>query len=56
MLSPYRNQPINTIKHHKKTSNTNSNNALHRDPDLKRPQMTSNDLKRPQPTSSESVK
>ena len=46
MLSPYRIQPNNTNKQRKKTSNTNSNNDLHRDPDLKRPQMTSNDLTR----------
>ena len=48
MLSPYRVQPNSTNKRRKKTSNTNSNNNLHRDPELKRLQMTSNDLKRPQ--------
>ena len=53
MLSPYRIQPNNTNKQRKKTSNTNSNNDLHHDPDLKRPQMTLNDLKRPQPTPTE---
>ena len=45
MLSPYRIH-TNTNKQRKKTSNTNSNNDLHRDPDLKRPQITSNDLNR----------
>ena len=35
MLSPYRIQPNNTNKQRKNTSNTNSNNNLHRDPDLK---------------------
>ena len=54
MLSPYRNNPINTNKRTKKTSNTNCNNDLQRD--LKRPQLTSNDLKRPQSTSNEIVK
>ena len=44
-LSPYRIQPNNTNKQQKKTSNTNSNNNLHHDPDVKRPQMTSDDLK-----------
>ena len=45
MLSPYGIRPNNTNKQRKKTSNTNSNNDLHRDPDLERSQMTSNDLK-----------
>ena len=45
MLSPYRINSNNTKNQQKKTSNTNSNNNLHHDPDLKRPQMTSNDLK-----------
>ena len=56
MLSPYRIQPNTTDKQQKKTSNTISNNDLHRDRDLKRPQMTSNDLKPPQLTSNENVK
>ena len=56
MLSPYRINPNNTNKRTKKTSNTNSNKDLHRDPDGKRPQLTSNDLKRPQLTSNEIVK
>ena len=56
MLSPYRIQPNTTYTQRKKTSNTNSNNVLHRDPDLKRPQMTSNDLKRPQSTSKQNFK
>ena len=46
MLSPYRFYANNTNKQQKKTSNTNSNKDLHRDPDLKRPQMTSEDLNR----------
>ena len=46
MLSPYRIQPNNINKQRKKTSNTNSNNYLHLDPDLERPQMTSKDLSR----------
>ena len=44
MLSPYRIHPNNTNKRTEKTSNTNSNNDLHRDLESKRPQMTSNDL------------
>ena len=56
MLSPYRINPNNINKRTKKTSNTNSNNNIHQDPDLKRPQMTSNDLKRPQSTSNENDK
>ena len=46
MLSPYGIQSNNTNKQRKKTSNSKSNNDLHRDPDLKRPQMTSKDLSR----------
>ena len=56
MLSLYRIHPNNPNKQQKKTSNTNSNTDLHRDPDLIRPQMTSNDLKRPQLTSNENKK
>ena len=56
MLSPYLTQPNNTNKQRKKTSNTNSNNDLHHNPDLKKHKMTSNDLKRPQPTSNENGK
>ena len=52
-LSPYRIQPNNTNTQRRKTSNNNSNNDLHRDPDHKRPHMTSNDLKRPQSTLNE---
>ena len=51
MLSPYRFHPNNTNKQRKKTSNTNSNNDIHRELDLGRPQITTNDLKRPQMTS-----
>ena len=50
MLSPYRIQPNNTKKTRKNTSNTNSNHDLHRDPDLKRPQLTSNGFIRRQST------
>ena len=56
MFSPYRIHPKNTNKRTKKVSNTNSNNDLHREPDHKRPQMTSNDPKRPQSTSNENSK
>ena len=56
MLSPYRINPNNINKRTKKTSNNNSNNDLHQEIDLKRPQTTSNDLKRPQSTSNENVK
>ena len=44
MLSPYRIQPDNTNKRTKNLSNTNFDNYPHREPDVKRPQMTSNDL------------
>ena len=56
MLSLYKIQPKNTNKQRKKTSKTNSNNDLRRDPDIRRPQMTSNDLKRHQSTSNENSK
>ena len=42
MLSPYRIQPNNTNKRTKKTLNTNFDNNSHHEPDIKRPQMTSN--------------
>ena len=42
MLSPYRIQPNNTNKGTKKTLNTNFDNNSHHEPDVKRPQMTSN--------------
>ena len=45
MLSPYRIHPNNTIKRTKKVKNTTFDNDLHRESDVKRPQMTSNDLK-----------
>ena len=41
MLSPYRFHPNNTNKRIKKCKNTNFDNNSHRDPDSKRPQMTS---------------
>ena len=45
MLSPYRIQSYNTNKGTKKVSKTNFNNNSHREPDVKRNQMTSNYLK-----------
>ena len=45
MLSPYRINPNNTNKRAKKALNTNFNNDSYHEPDVKRPQMTSNDLK-----------
>ena len=53
MVSPYRIQTNNTTKQAKKVSNTSFDNNSHRDPDVKRPQMTSKELKF---TSNESVK
>ena len=53
MLSPYRVHPNNTNKRLKKGKNTNFDNNSHRDPELKRPQKTSNHL---QTTSKEPVK
>ena len=44
MLSPYRIQSNNTNKLTEKTSDTNFDDNSHREPDVKRPQMTSNDL------------
>ena len=41
MLSPYRIQPNNSNKRTKKTSKTNFDANSHRDPDVKRPKMTS---------------
>ena len=45
MVSHYRIHPNNTIKRIKKVKNTTFDNNLHRESDVKRPQMTSNDLK-----------
>ena len=45
MHSPYRINPKKTIKRTKKVSNTNFDNISQLNPDVKRPQMTSNDLK-----------
>ena len=42
MLSPYRIQPNNTNKRTKKTLKTNFDNNSHHEPDVKRPQKTSN--------------
>ena len=53
MLSPYRINPINTNKRTKKGKNTTFDTNSHRDPNVKRPQLTSNDLKIPQSTSKE---
>ena len=47
MPSPYRINPNNTKKRTKKLSNTNSNNDSEPNPDVKRPQVTSNDLVKP---------
>ena len=48
MLSPYRFNPNNTSKRTKKTSNTNFDNNSLREPEVKRPQMTSNDFVKPE--------
>ena len=45
MLSPYRINPNNTNKRTKKAKNTSFDNNSHHEPDVKRPQMTSNDIK-----------
>ena len=45
MLSPYRITPTNNNKRAKKALNTNFHNDPYREPDVKRPQMTSNDFK-----------
>ena len=50
MLSPFRINPNNTNKGTKKAKNTDADNLSHHEPDVKRPQMTSNDLKRHQST------
>ena len=46
MLSPYRIAPNKTNKRKQKSSNTNLDDNSNREPDHKRPQMTSNDVKR----------
>ena len=56
MLSPYRINPSNTNKRAKKAKNTNFNNVLLHEPDVKRPQMTSNDLKTTQTKSNKKNK
>ena len=53
MHSPYRINPNKTKKRTKKVSKTNFDNISQLNPDVKRPQMTSNDLKR---TSNEPAK
>ena len=45
MVSPYKVNPNNTNKRTKKASNTIFNSSSHREPDVKRSQMTLNDLK-----------
>ena len=45
MLSPYRINPNNTNKRTKKASNTNFENNSNPEPDVQRPQTTSNDFK-----------
>ena len=45
MHSPYRINPNNTKKRTKKALYTHFDNDSHREPDVKRPQMTSNGLK-----------
>ena len=42
MVSPYRVHPNNTNQRTKEASNTNFDNNSHHEPDVKRPQMTSN--------------
>ena len=56
MLSPYRIHPNNTNKRSKKLKNTDFDNKLHDETNVKRPQMTSNDIKRPQSTPTENGK
>ena len=45
MPSPYRINPNNTNKRTKKAKNTDYSSVSIHEPDVKRPQMTSNDLK-----------
>ena len=47
ILSPYRIQPNNANKRTKKAAKTNLDNNSHREPDIKRPQLTSNDIAEP---------
>ena len=56
MLSPKKIHPNNTIKRTKKTSSTKFDNNSHREPDVQRPQMTSNDLKTTQTNTKSSKK
>ena len=56
MPSPYRINPNTNHKRTKKVKNTNFDNDLHHETDVKRPQMTSNDFKRPQSASNENSK
>ena len=53
MFSPYRIQSNNTNKRTKKAKNTNFDSNSHHEPDVERPQMTSNGIKT---TSNEPVK
>ena len=56
MLFPYRIQPNNTNKRTKNVKINDFVNNSDQEPEVKRPQMTSNDLKRPQSTSNENIK
>ena len=56
MLSPYRVQPNNTNKRTKRDKSTDFNNVSLHEPDVKRPQMTSNDLKTTQTKSNKKNK
>ena len=56
MLSPYRIDPNNTKRRSKNPKNIDFDNSSDQEPDLKRPQMTSNDLKKTQLTSNENSK
>ena len=56
MPSPYRINPSNTNKRTKKTLNTIFDNNSHHEPDVKRPQMTSNNLKTTQTKSNKKNK
>ena len=56
MLSPYRIQSNNTNKGTKKVSKTNFNNNSHREPDVKRNQMTSIHIKTTQTNAKSNMK
>ena len=56
MLSPYRINPSISKKRTKKTLHINFDNNSHHEPDVKRPQITSNDLKTTQTKSNKKNK